>query len=81
MSDQEKTLLKEIQSAFIKYLVGLLGAVLFVAIGFYFSTNYRIASLEKQMESKMDKEPMETVIKGIESSLNEIKQDLKTKTP
>lgn len=77
MSDQEKTLLKELQTAMIKYIVGMVGTALIVAVGFYFSTNYRMAAIEDKMENKMDKEPMQTVVKNIESSLNSIKTDIK----
>lgn len=72
MSEQEATLLKQVQQALIKGLVSIFLASALVLIGFYWSTTYRIAAIEVEMSKKLDKEPMQTEITYIKQSLQRI---------
>ena len=76
MSEQEKTLLKQVQTALAKGLISIFIASAMVLIGFYYATNYRLAAIENDMEKKMDKEPMQTEISYIKQSLQKIESKL-----
>jgi len=76
MSEQEKTLLKQVQTALVKGLISIFIASAMVLIGFYYATNYRLAAIENDMEKKMDKEPMQTEISYIKQSLQKIERKL-----
>lgn len=76
MSEQEKTLLKQVQTALAKGLISIFIASAMVLIGFYYATNYRLAAIENDMEKKMDKEPMQTEISYIKQSLQKIERKL-----
>ena len=76
MSEQEKTLLKEIQGALVKGLVTVFISSLVILLSFYFATIYRMDAIEKEVTRKMDKEPMQTEIRHIKTTLDKIEKKI-----
>lgn len=83
MSEHENEFLKELKKTIANYLIGFAFLMFSSGIIFYFSTTYRLQTLEKQGErleqDKADKSVMQSELNSVNKTLLRIETKLDSK--